>query len=295
MKLEREKCMSSIFCLNAGNYAIEVLPAYGFSLVSFKHAGIELLDCWDLARFKGNSEDLASASKAPGPVFRKGFGPSIGPWFGGRFPGDNAFNHGVCRFADWSANLETGPGFIRSRLNGSREWLLDESLDEICGFHLDVEITYTLSEKGLSYSMENRSEGKKGTYGVHWYFMNPAGTRALMNVAPGRLLPDGKKEPLDPAFFSEEGGKTAASLSFQGAYYLENRFPIGPDETHAELHYPDGGRLSFRCSEAFFMTVLFCSGKFVCVEPVSGLPFRIGTFDKGTLTIVYSNPEQGAL
>ena len=274
--------------LKAGDYSIEVLPCHGFSLVSFKHADRELLDCWDLACFKGTEEDLASASRSPGPVFRKGFGPSIGPWFGGRFSEDKAFNHGVCRFADWSSDLEIKPGFIRSRLDGSIEKLLDKKLDKICGFHLDVEITYALSEKGLTYSVENRSQGKKGTFGIHWYFKNPSGTRALLNVSGDRLLPDGKRELLDPSIFSKKDGKVTAALNFEGAYYLENRFPLEPKEAHAALIYPDGGRLEFRCSEAFPMTVLFCSGNFVCVEPVSGLPHRIGNFDKGTITILFS-------
>lgn len=271
--------------LSGHDYSIEVLPGQGLSLVSFKYRDRELLDQWDLGRFVGTPGDFETVARKVTQTFRKGFGPSIGPWFGGRFQGDTAWNHGVCRFADWSQGLDTGNDFIRSRLTGGQALLPGKSLDEICGFRLDVQITYSLSAQGLLYTVENFSEGRKGTYGIHWYFQNPAGTKALLAVSPQRVTGNGSKEPLDNKIFTLKGDRVEAATSFSGAYYLENRFPLAPDQSHASVSYPDGLKLDFSFSDSFRYTTLFCSDNFLCVEPISGLPNGVGTFDRGQIRI----------
>jgi hypothetical protein len=273
----------SCCCIQNGEVAVEILPEAGFSLISFKYKGRELLDQWDLAVFTGTEADRRFASENVTDTFRKGFGPSIGPWFGGRTEGDKAWNHGVCRFADWSGSVKPGKDSITGRLNGSKERLLGVPLDGICGFHLDIEIKYALTGDGLEYSLVNRSEGKKGTYGIHWYFKSPAGTRVIQKTDMGNL-PD-----FDKAKFQIQKDVVVGDPGLALGQRFDN-LKTGLNACKTRLAYPDGLNLDFRYSDSFRYTMLFSAKQFVCVEPISGPAWQVGTFETGVIKIRPGEP-----
>ena len=57
--------------------SVTLLPAQGFSLISFKIGQKELLSQWELEKFIGTEEDIVHVSKNLTDTFRKGFGIHI--------------------------------------------------------------------------------------------------------------------------------------------------------------------------------------------------------------------------
>ena len=253
-----------------------MLPEQGFSIVSFKHKGRELLDTWDLNVFAGAEADVKNVSENITDTFRKGFGPSVGPWFGGKEEGGKAWQHGVCRFADWSGAVKTGTDSIKGRLNGLKAKLLGKTLDDICGFHLDAEIQFSLNRDGLEYSVVNRSEGNKGTFGIHWYFKSPAGTKVIQKTDM-KKLPD-----FDKAKFQVKDEVVVGDPSLALGQRFDN-LNMGPDSCKTRIAYTDGLNIDFRYSDSFKYTMLFSAKQFVCVEPVSGPAWQVGTFGEGMI------------
>jgi len=262
--------------ISNGDLSIEVLPEQGFSIVSFKHKGRELLDTWDLNVFAGAEADVKNVSENITDTFRKGFGPSVGPWFGGKEEGGKAWQHGVCRFADWSGAVKTGTDSIKGRLNGLKAKLLGKTLDDICGFHLDAEIQFSLNRDGLEYSVVNRSEGNKGTFGIHWYFKSPAGTKVIQKTDM-KKLPD-----FDKAKFQVKDEVVVGDPSLALGQRFDN-LNMGPDSCKTRIAYTDGLNIDFRYSDSFKYTMLFSAKQFVCVEPVSGPAWQVGTFGEGMI------------
>jgi len=262
--------------LASGGLSAEILPAQGLSIISFKYKGRELLDQWNIEEFVGAEKDIEAVSRETTAIFRKGFGPSIGPWFGAKVEGAKGWQHGVCRFADWRESLEVAPDSVTGRLNGSRVKLLGKTLDEICGFHLDVAIIYTLKDGMLVYRVKNRSEDGKGTYGIHWYFRNPKDTKVI-------LKPDMENLPaLDPAKAQHEADTVVLDMNQPHNGPLCGR-KGGLSLCKARIVYADGFSVNFTYDDIFQNIVVFNTKEALCVEPVSDRASTIGEFSEGEI------------
>jgi len=269
----------TILKLENQNGHVEVVPEAGFSMISFVWKGHELLDQWDLNEFLGSKSELEWVASKTTQSFRKGFAPSIGPWFGSREPSTKCWQHGVCRYAEWS-EVEVGDSFIRGRLVGNQHTLLEQSIDEICGFELDIEITYELTSEGLEYRQKNLSKDQKGVFGIHWYWKNPRNTRVVLKRAQIEILCDQRAENL-----IENPDEVVADMNSHCDHIFINE-PLGLGALKGRIQYADQRAIDFYYDDAYAYTVLFSTKKGLCLEPVSALPGQKGLFDHGTIRIV---------
>jgi galactose mutarotase-like enzyme len=256
------------------NGSIQVAPEAGFSLVSFKWNGRELLELWDLAAFLGSDADLTSIDEKAPDIFRKGFGPSIGPWFGPRSETEPAyFQHGVCRFANWQ-DVTVSENSITGRLDGKKDKINGKTLNEICGFDFSVEISFMLTGTGLDYRIKNFSAGGKGTFGIHWYWKNPADTEVRLQVDAGKFSPDATTVPLT------NGEIIGENCIFNQAFPSAS---TGLARRKGAITYADGSGIDFYYDDAFAITVLFNRARGICFEPVSGPAKQVGMFKEGLI------------
>jgi galactose mutarotase-like enzyme len=283
-KIQLNQREITVFELTSKRFSIQVLPQQGFSLISFKCGDRELLDQWNLEEFVGTEEDLIHVSENLTRTFRKGYGPSIGPWFNLKETREMGFQHGICRFADWSRNVKTGDDFIRSRLNGKKERILGRKIDDICGFHFDVEIKYQLNDRGLVYSVENYARDIQGTFGIHWYLRNPADTKVMLSCYEYIVRGRNTTRPLDTNLFKIDRIKIVCDMNKEIDHIFENK-PSGPGQVKHKIIYSDDKEIEFVFDQVFIYTTLFNTKGALCVEPVSDQPSTVGRFRKGSISI----------
>ena len=194
------------------------------------------------------------------------------------------FQHGVCRYADWSKNVKTGNSYIKARLNGANTKLVNKWIDDICEFHLDVEIVYHLNRKSLKYAIMNNSEDKKGTFGIHWYFKNPINTKVLLLTKKYQAIGGKRRIPLDSKIFCKAGNYLKVDMNRDVDSIFENR-NLGPKITKGIIQYENRGKINFLYDDIFKYTTIFNINNSLCFEPVSSLPNAIGRFDYGRIRI----------
>jgi galactose mutarotase-like enzyme len=268
----------TVVTISNSNGSIDVVPAAGFSIISFKWKGRELLDQWDINTFLGAETDIEYITNNITDAFRKGFGPSIGPWFGQREESGKYWQHGVCRFADWKNPTITGD-CIKGRLIGKNDKLLGKTLNDICGFDFAAEISYTLTNEGLEYRVKNLSEGNKGTFGIHWYWKSPKDTKIRLKTDLSRLPKD-----YDEKKYTKGADEVMADMNIRNGHIFRSA-QSGVKKIKGQILYADGSNIDFYYDDAFEVTVLFNTKDGCCFEPVSGMPYMVGAFKEGMIKI----------
>ncbi|MBL8025382.1 MAG: hypothetical protein JNL74_03180 [Fibrobacteres bacterium] len=253
---------------------IEIIPQAGFSLTSFIWNGRDLIDQWDINTFLGTEKDIEFISANTTDSFRKGFGPSIGPWFGQREEKGKEWQHGLCRFADWK-DLQITNNSITGRLDGSKDKVLGRPINDICGYKFGVEISFTLTSEGLEYRIKNLSEGDKGTFGIHWYWKCPKDSKINLKTPLSALPAD-----IDTTTFSKSADGIIADMNGVPNRRFDSAIG-GISVKKGELVYADGAAIEFYYDDTFKYTVLFKTKESCCFEPVSGEAFQLGTFKEG--------------
>jgi galactose mutarotase-like enzyme len=237
---------------------ISVAPDLGFSLVSLRWRGLEILDT------RTNSDFLA---------FRKGLGPLILPHFNQYaaipridkhlFPHVEAleargvghpFQHGVGRYVTWECRADGDS--IRGSINGARRFK-GYSLSELTGYDFSASVIYTLADDGLEIAFDLQGDQAVAA-GIHFYYnlFDKARATVLLpdcsEAGPARLS---LSEPLDKAFALKAADRTEAVCTLKtGRYTLMTRFPAGGEP-----------------ETVFDTLVVFCpsGGGFACIEPIS--------------------------
>jgi galactose mutarotase-like enzyme len=261
------------------NGSIEVLPKAGLSLISFLWKGRDLIDQWDINTFIGTEKDIEFVASNTTDSFRKGFAPSIGPWFGHREKNGKEWQHGLCRYADWK-DLHITENSITGRLDGSKDKILGRPINDICGYRFGVEISFILTLKGLEYRIKNLSEGDKGTFGIHWYWKCPKDTKIKLKTPSSKLPAD-----IDKSLFTIIDDGIIADMNG----LPDNRFvssDIGITIKKGELILADGTTVEFYYDDIFKYTVIFKTKESCCFEPVSDVPSKLGTFKEGVYKFI---------
>lgn len=271
----------NLITLKKGSATIEVIPEAGFSITSYQWKSEELLDHWDLDTFLGNTQNIEFITNNITDSFRKGFGPSIGPWFNTRDQNSKNWQHGVCRYAEWK-NIEIGNNFIKGKLDGSIDTLLGKTLNEICGFKFAVEIQYTLSEEGLEYSVKNLSEGNKGSYGIHWYWKSQPDTKMRLKTDLSQL-----PQNLTEKRYMMGNGEVLADLNIRNGDIFK-AVKEGIASPKGSILYPNGKKINFYYDDIFKITVLFNTKEGCCFEPISEYPHQVGSFTEGIIRMLPS-------
>lgn len=267
-----------IYSITKGNSCIQVVPEAGFSMISFKWKNQELLDQWDLDTFLGDSNQTEFISKNITDSFRKGFAPSIGPWFNTKSSQNREWQHGVCRYAEWK-DIEVGNDYIKATLDGNKDTLLGKTLNEITGFLFKVEIIYCLTENGLEYTIKNLSEKQLGTFGIHWYWKSYPNSKMRLKTDLSNLPKD-----LTEGRYMVGNGEVLADLNIRNGDIFQN-VSIGSETVKGSIEYPDSKKINFFYDDNFQITVLFNTKDGCCFEPISGMPHQIGSFTEGTIRI----------
>lgn len=251
--------------IKSGDIEITTAPELGFSLVSFRYRGLEILD----TRLK---EDFLA--------IRKGLGPLIVPHFNQQaavpqgvdkqaFPHVAAleargvrhpFQHGIGRYVSWEHTVDGNT--VRGRIDGAMSWR-GHSLADLTGYNFSAQVVYSVEEDGLKIAFDVSGD-RPVAAGIHFYYnlfeKSVAGVRLPAGCEAGeadlRL-----SEPIDKGFpVKHLPARTEAACTLvTDSYSLVTRFPTGGDP-----------------ETSFDTVVIFCpaGGGFACIEPVS---YRLGS------------------
>jgi galactose mutarotase-like enzyme len=247
-----------IITLSCGSTEIGVAPELGFSLISFRKNGVEILNT-------GLATAFLETRKGFGPLIlphfnQAGYNPRIGadafPHIRGleKLGIHHPFQHGIGRYVAWEyskdQNSVTGTldGNMRSR---------GFSLTELAGFNFSANVIYNLRPEGLEIAFDIKG-AKPIAAGIHFYYDLRDRTRT--EIAMPACFADAPKvlslaEPINKVFpIGEIKNAEALCVLKTEKYSLETRFPVGPP-----------------AEQAFESLVIFCPEKadFVCIEPIS--------------------------
>lgn len=268
-----------------GQIEISVAPDLGFSLVSLRWRGLEILDTRLEADFL---------------AIRKGLGPLILPHFNQyaaipridkhTFPHVEAleargvrhpFQHGVGRYVSWDCSADSNS--IRGSINGGMSFK-GCSLSELTGYDFSASVVYTLADDGLEIAFDLQGDQPVAA-GIHFYYNLFEKARATVllpgcfEAGPARL---NLSEPIDKGFALRDdaaGSETVCTLATD-SYTLMTRFPVGGEP-----------------ETSFDTLVVFCpsGGGFACIEPISYPVGRANTKKRfrGRIRLQFTLPAAG--
>lgn len=234
------------------------LPERGLNLVSFKRAGIEVID-------QGTREAFEKSSN--------GLGPIIGPHFSSKphssdsSHGDNLY-HGIGRYAPWQVQQHNGNKLIGT-LTGKDTWE-SKTLAALEGQNFKMYYSAELTKKGLLIDLGIVSD-TDSLIGIDFHYALPEGKGTLISEVRDHYYDEEIKLKRIPKEWNySPQGLLKFDLSHDGNFAFHPlKNPLNGKITLLTSSYQLEVRYNCDCQENSWQLYRPKREQYVCINPIS--------------------------